>query len=405
VYFTVIRKAHTRFTRQRRKSALARRLTAVALALVVIGGSVAISEALAIDVVRVNELQVPLSHVDKWAEAYRDHWESAELTLLVDGHPYRMTRAELGAALRLDELLTAIERVGNRDSGENAQSVHWAAEVDHARLLEKTFTLRERITPVDGESDSPPVRRTLDLHGALKVLKAALPTSQVIVTLPTRKPVLRGLVAGARPGTFAERIGFHTSSYRMVGRAWSRGHNIEQGAKSLDGVVIEPYGELSFNEVVGDRSFQRGFMPANEIARGRVVDGIGGGVCQVATALHAAALNAGFEILEHYVHSKRPRYAGRGFDTAVAWGLKDLRIRNPYGDYVRIRGDAHSQTLTIGLWSGHKPPEVEIATKTLEGTPDDRHKLLVIERTRTVQWPGGPKTDTKLLRYRPEPRK
>ena len=283
--------------------------------------------------------------------------------------------------------------------------MYWSAEVDHAQLLATTFALRERITPVDSEVDPPPNRRTLDLHGALKVLKQTLPTSQVIVTLPTRKPVLRGLVAGARPGTFSQRLGHHTSTYRMVGRSWSRGHNIEEGAKALDGVVIEPHGELSFNEVVGDRSFQRGFMPANEIARGRVVDGIGGGVCQVATALHAAALMAGFEILEHYVHSKRPRYAGRGLDTAVAWGLKDLRIRNPYGDYVRIRGDAHSGTLSIGLWSGHKPPEVEIATETVKGTLGERQKLLVIERTRTVYWPNGAKTDTKLLRYPAEPRK
>lgn len=405
VYFTVIRKAQTRFTRQRRRSAFARRSIVAALTLLVIGGSAAISEALAIDLVRVNEVAVPLSHIEDWAEGYRDRWQSAELTLLVDDRPYRTTRAELGASLPLDELLASIERAGNRDSGEDLPTVYWSAEVDHAQLLATTFALRERITPVDNAGNPPPNQRTLDLHGALKVLKQTLPTSQVLVTLPTRKPVLRGLVAGARPGTFSRRLALHTSTYRTVGRSWSRGHNIEQGAKALDGVVIEPYGELSFNEIVGDRSFQRGFMPANEIARGRVVDGIGGGVCQVATALHAAALRAGFEILEHYVHSKRPKYAGRGLDTAVAWGLKDLRIRNPYGDYVRIRSGARSGTLSLEFWSGHAPPKVEIATETLRGTLGERQKLLLIERTRTVHWPDGPKSDTKVLRYPAEPKK
>ena len=365
----------------------------------------AISEALAIDVVRVNGMRIPLSQVEDWAETYRSAWQTTELTLLVDGRPYRMSRAELGASLPVDELLAAIGRASNRDSSDDEQAVHWSAEVDHTQLLATTFALRERVTPVDSESDAHPKRRTLDLHGALKVLKQTLPTSQVSVTLPTRKPVLRGLVAGARPGTFSRQLGQHTSTYRKVGRSWSRGYNIEQGAKALDGVVIEPHGELSFNEVVGDRSFQRGFMPANEIARGRVVDGIGGGVCQVATALHAAALQAGFEILEHYVHSKRPKYAGRGLDSAVAWGLKDLRIRNPYGDYVRIRGDARSGTLSLSLWSGQAPPKVEISTETLQGTLDERQKLLIIERTRTVHWPDGPKSDTTLLRYPAEPRK
>jgi len=405
VYFTVIRKAQTRFTRQRRRSALARRLIVAVLTLVVIGGSAAISEALAIDLVRINELSVPLSYAEDWADIYRARWQSTEVTLLVDGRPYRKTRAELGARFSLDELLAAVVRASNRNSGDGLQAVYWSAEVDHAQLLATTFALRESITPEDGDGNPPANRRTLDLHGALKVLKQSVPTGQVVVTLPTRKPVLRGLVAGARPGTFSQRLGHHTSSYRKVGRSWSRGYNIEQAAKALDGVVIEPHGELSFNEIVGDRSFQHGFMPANEIARGRVVDGIGGGVCQVATALHAAALHAGFEILEHYVHSKRPRYAGRGLDTAVAWGLKDLRIRNPYGDYVRIRGDAHSGTLSVGLWSGHAPPKVEIETKTLDGALEDRHKSLLIERTRTVYWPDGPKADTAVLRYPAEPKK
>ena len=376
-------------------------LTTLAL---LIGGSMAVSEALSVDVVRVNDLQIPLSRVNQWGETYRDRWQAAEVTLVVDRHAYRMTRAELGATLSIDELMAALERAIDEASAAERPTVYWSADVDHAQLLASTFALGERVRPADAEENSGAGRRRLDLHGALKLLKRALPTSQLIVALPTRKPVMRGLAEGARPGTFSQLLARHASTYRKVGRAWSRGHNIEQAAKALDGVIIEPHGELSFNEVVGNRSFQRGFMPANEIARGRVVDGIGGGVCQVATALHAAALEAGFEILEHYVHSKRPRYAGRGVDSAVAWGLKDLRIRNPYGDYVRIRGDAGSGDLSVGLWSGQKSPKVDLATRIAQGTLDTRYQPLVIERTRTIHWPEGPKTDTKLLLYPAEPK-
>lgn len=219
-----------------------------------------------------------------------------------------------------------------------------------------------------------------------------------------RRKASRVVIEGSRPGSFAQLLARHESVYRAAGRSWSRGHNIEQAAKALDGIIIEPNGELSFNEVVGDRSFQRGFMPANEIARGRVVDGIGGGVCQVATALHAAALQSGFEIVEHYVHSKRPRYAGRGIDSAVAWGLKDLRVRSPYPMHVRIRGEAQSGTLTVGLWSGRDRPKVEIATEVKEGNIGARHQPLIIERTRTIHWEDGPETDTKLLNYPAEPK-
>lgn len=400
----MLRKAPTAFTRARRRTRWIRRSVAATGVVVTLLGWTAIDEALTIDRVRVNERVIPRARIVSWAERYRDRWEDTELTLLVDDHPHRLSRAALGATLSVDELLASVERVSENSSEDEVPTVFWTPDIDRAKLLEATFDLRERITPVDDEGLPPPGQRRLDLHGSLDVLKETLPTASVVATLPTRAPVLRGTVAGARPGTFSQLVGQHTSSYRKVGRSWSRGHNIEQGAKMLDGVIIEPFGELSFNEVVGNRSFQRGFMPANEIARGRIVDGIGGGVCQVATALHAAALRAGFDVLEHYVHSKRPRYAGRGFDTAVAWGLKDLRVRNPYPDYVRIRGEAHSGTLTIGLWSGQQPPEVDISTKIVSGTLGQRQRPLVVERVRTVRWPDGTRTDRRPLRYPAEPK-
>ena len=124
----------------------------------------------------------------------------------------------------------------------------------------------------------------------------------------------------------------------------------------------------------------------------------------MATALHAAALHAGFEVVEHYVHSKRPRYAARGVDSAVAWGLKDLRIRNPYSNYVRIRGDAGGGTLSVGLWSGRKPPKVEIDTEVRKGAVGARQQPLVVARTRTIYWPTGSETQTTLLDYPAEPR-
>lgn len=380
-------------------------MLALAALLVFAVSTVAISEALEVSVIRVNELTLPLSTVEHWAERYRARWLADEISMLVDGSVYRKTREELGGRLDLDELETAIARATEGGSSTELESTYWTPEVDHDALLASVFALREAITSADVAENPPPGRKSLDLHGALRLLKNALPTSMLLVSLPTRKPVLRALEGGARAGTFSQQLAKHTSRYRKAAGSWSRGHNIERAARALDGVIIEPFGELSFNEVVGDRSFQRGFMPANEIARGRVVDGIGGGVCQVATALHAAALKAGFEVLEHYVHSKRPRYAARGVDTAVAWGLKDLRIRSPYPDYVRIRGDAHSGELTIELWSGQKPPKVEITTSVTQGTLTNRSDPLLIERTRTVFWPDGAKTDSRELIYPAEPSK
>ncbi|MEM7434992.1 MAG: VanW family protein [Myxococcota bacterium] len=399
----MIRRIETRFTIMRRKRRRLRVLVMVGASLTLVGGFVAVSHALTVDMVRVNDVRIPRAGLEGWASTHRERWESEEITLIFQGKPFRYTRAELGAQLPLEELDDAIARVDRTEDGDTIPSVYWSPEVDPETLFGAVYSLRERTRP-EAEGDAAQ-GRSLDVHATLKMLKQeTFPSAAVVAILPSSKPVLRGSVAGARPGTFSQQLAEHSSNYKKVGRSWSRGHNIERAAESLDGVIIEPHGELSFNEVVGNRSFQRGFMPANEIARGRVVDGIGGGVCQVATALHAAALKAGFDVLEHYVHSKRPRYAGRGFDTAVAWGHKDLRIRNPYPDYVRIRGTARDTKLTIELWSGQQAPEVDISTSTLQGTLGAKHNVLRIERIRTVHWSNGPKTDSKTLHYPAEPR-
>ena len=400
----MIRNAQTRFTRRRRESVLRARAGIAALAGLLVAGSIAVDRALTVDTVQIDELRLPTPHLARWANQHRNRWLDEEITLFVDGHPHRRTRAALGGRLSVDRLIAAVERATKHGPSHGPAPIYWSAEIDHERLLATIFELRARPRSLEPEETGADEPRTLDLHGALRAVRQTLPTSSVLVELPTRRVVLGGHTVATRPGTFSQELAAHSSSYRKVGRSWSRGYNIEQAARALDGVVIEPHGDLSFNEVVGDRSFRRGFMPAQEVARGRVVDGIGGGVCQVATALHGAALVAGFEILEHYVHSKRPRYAARGVDTAVAWGFKDLRIRNPYDDYVRIRGDAFGGTLTVGLWSGGQAPRVEIATSIREGRLDVRHEPLLLERTRTVYWPDGPRTDRAVLRYPAEPR-
>jgi vancomycin resistance protein YoaR len=91
-------------------------------------------------------------------------------------------------------------------------------------------------------------------------------------------------------------------------------------------------------------------------------------------------------------------------DSAVAWGLKDLRIRNPFPEPVRVRGDAQLGKLRVGLWSGTAPVKVELRTDVEKGKVGTRHEPLLIKRTRVVHWLQGPRTDVVVLRYPAEPK-
>jgi vancomycin resistance protein YoaR len=113
-------------------------------------------------------------------------------------------------------------------------------------------------------------------------------------------------------------------------RAGPRAVNIRVAARALNGYVISPNEVFSFNRVIGPRTENRGYREAPVIVDDELEPGVGGGVCQVATTLHAAIVLAGFEVMERRSHSRPSGYAPMGLDATVLDGGVDLKFRNPY---------------------------------------------------------------------------
>lgn len=126
----------------------------------------------------------------------------------------------------------------------------------------------------------------------------------------------------------------YETSFR--GKAGARAVNIRTAARYLNGAVILPGEILSFNARVGRRVHGRGFVDAPVIVNDEMDEDVGGGVCQVATTLHAAAIFGNLEIVERRSHSRPSGYAPLGLDATVIDGKVDLRIRNPYDEPLLV---------------------------------------------------------------------
>lgn len=126
----------------------------------------------------------------------------------------------------------------------------------------------------------------------------------------------------------------YETSFRT--RAGPRAINIRVAARALHGQVLSPGATFSFNHVVGSRIEARGYREAPVIVDDELEPGVGGGVCQVATTLHAAAVLGGLEILERRSHSRPSGYAPLGLDATVIDGTVDLKFRNPYAAPLAI---------------------------------------------------------------------
>ena len=378
-------------------------------------------------------VRLPAGDPETFVRRLAAQWHETELSLDAGSQVVRATRRELGGAVDADDALAALReargdaplhaRVFNAWTDES-RALDWDREVNeeitHAFLadLRRRASVDPEPTDVDGRGGRPGV--SLNLTPATAAVAEALETDRVFLRLPVR-PIAPAAypVRDAHEARFTEVVAAHETRYAFYGEAAGRARNIELATRFLDGAVIEPGGELSFNEVVGERTFERGFAPAIELARGgRRTEGIGGGVCQAAATLHAAAFFAGFDITEHHPHTRNSSYIPAGLDAAVSWPNKDVRIQNPYPFHVRVRASAYRGTMRVELMGARRAPRVEWNTRVLhrahavverevdprlpsgaEEVVDEGEDGSVLERTRTVFWSRGAATQSDRLRY------
>ncbi len=111
---------------------------------------------------------------------------------------------------------------------------------------------------------------------------------------------------------------------------FSRNYNLKLAASKLNGYVLQPGAEFSFNEAVGARTEKEGYKIAGVITAGEMVDGLAGGTCQISTTLHGAAFFAGLGVVNATPHSRPSTYVDMGLDATVVYPHVDLKLRNDY---------------------------------------------------------------------------
>ena len=161
-------------------------------------------------------------------------------------------------------------------------------------------------------------------------------------------------------------------STTLIGSLPERTANVRLAAAALDGAVLAPGDEWSFNRHVGPRSRARGYQDAPVILRETRQLQTGGGVCQVASTVFAAALLAGLSVAERHRHSSPVDYIPLGEDATIAWGVKDLRLRNDLPQRVRLRVEVVGSLLSARL-EGEDPVadsyDLETVEREIPGDP------------------------------------
>ena len=130
----------------------------------------------------------------------------------------------------------------------------------------------------------------------------------------------------------------------------NRSTNIALAASKLDGLVLMPGEELSYNQTIGQRTKSAGYKEAPAYLNGQVVQEVGGGICQVSSTLYNAVLYANLEVTERKNHSFKPTYVKPGLDATVSWGGPDLKFKNNRDYPIKIVTDTSGKIIHIYIY-------------------------------------------------------
>jgi len=206
---------------------------------------------------------------------------------------------------------------------------------------------------------------TFELPMAQAALEVADEGSTFYVPLRETEPeITKGKLTNKMFGTILEQ---RSSVYVNNPK---RTENLRLACEAINGTIINPGEVFSFNEVVGERTEEKGYQPATIYGGdGESVDGVGGGVCQVASTIYYAALYLDLETVMREPHMYVVTYVPAGCDATIYWdsGL-DYKFKNTLDAPIKIQANIDGGKCNITFWGAEKPDYyVELSQpKTLE---------------------------------------
>ena len=145
-----------------------------------------------------------------------------------------------------------------------------------------------------------------------------------------------------------------------------RTNNVRLASAAINGTILNPGEEFSYNNVVGERTTERGYQSAGAYSGNEIIDEVGGGVCQPSSTLYMAVLRADLEVTQRVNHSFTVAYTPLGEDATVSWGGPDFCFKNDTDYPIKILAEQSNGQLTMTI----------VATKTSDKTVTTRTEVI-----------------------------
>ena len=316
------------------------------------------------------------SQAEEALHRYIDEVISQQIVLAFGDEAWQLDPADIGLSVFVGEIVEralAVGRTGNWLERlkfrilrpRERVNIPLIMSVDEGRFRDFVFALMTDIyvAPEDAAfvinpDDTVSVRpsnagRYLDpedLGNHIKEVALKRTDRTVVLNVKPMVPALTTEQANAM--NIRECIGRFSTNFNPENKP--RVHNIREAARAIDGVILGPGETFSFNEIVGPRSAEAGYLEAPVMVDDDLVPGIGGGICQVSSTLYNAVLLANLSIVARSNHSMLPSYIQAGRDAAVAYDYMDFKFRNDGSSHILVKLIVADNSITAKVY-GYAP--------------------------------------------------
>ncbi len=248
-----------------------------------------------------------------------------------------------------DEILSFLNDISSKNETINIPVNNVGAEpINLDAIYKDIFKL-----PVDASYTTNPYvvypsSNGLDFAISMEEAKAIISDQQDEYTIPLKITYPNVTTNQIGNEAFPDLLSQFSTSFTSSG--YNRSNNIILSSAKLNGLVLMPGEEFSYNQAVGQRTRAAGFREAGAYSNGKVVQEVGGGICQVSSTLYNAVLYANLEIVERTNHYFNPGYVKAGLDATVSWGGPDFRFRNNRNYPIRIVTDTSGKKLKVYIY-------------------------------------------------------
>ncbi len=271
----------------------------------------------------------------------------------VEGNDLIISRGKAGVIIQKDQLKEEIiKSINNLSDNKNEINIPVENKLPEEIDIDKIANEIKK-EPQDAYLNKNPLQVHADQDGielnlSIEEAKNILQGEKEEYILPLKITPAKIKVADLGENAFPNLLSTYTTNYDSSNT--NRDNNLKLAAQKLNGAIVSPGEEFSYNKRVGKRTIDAGFKEAKAYAGGKVVLDVGGGICQLSSTLYNATLLANLNVTDRHNHYFKTAYVPEGRDATVSWGAVDFKFKNNRNYPIKIESVAEDGVVTVNIY-------------------------------------------------------